>query len=175
MKRIIAVLALGLCVGCGTQKQSTTTTNPPPPPPPPVGNGLVGAYSGSVTGTNFAGTAGFVMMICYDNSSGPCEASGGTLTVENATISAPCSANSGAGVPTGIPITINGNQFSASGSGNDEQLGNWTFSINGTMSNTTGIPEIGQTTSGNVTFSTGSCGSPASPWTATFSAQLTTL
>jgi hypothetical protein len=175
MKRILfAVLALAVCVGCSGSKTSNSQPQSQQPPPPPVGNGLVGIYGGSVTGTNFVGTVPFSMDICYENSSDSCEASAGTLMIEDGTIFMNCNGNSGAGV-LNTPITVNGNQFSASGSGNDSQLGNWTFSMSGTMSNTTGVPVLGQTISGNVTFSTGVCGSPANPWAGTFSAKLTTL
>jgi hypothetical protein len=164
MKRIIAVLALGLCVGCGTQKESTTTANPPPPP---AGSNLLGTWKGTVTGTNFTGSADFLLNVCYPGPTGgaECISSGQAVVIAQILINLDCDNNS-VGNQTTIPLIVSGNQFSATYVGEDNSKEPVTIEISGTENSATnGI-------SGTMTFSDPPCGSAASPWAATFSATL---
>lgn len=168
MKSILLTLILAtVAVGCGGGTKSSAPGTPGNSTPPPATSNLVGSWVGHITGTNFSGTPPtFVLLICYYDGSGTCVAtSGQQVFVESSNIDVDCGGHAAGGF-TG-PLTVNGTQFSGTGSGSSTQVpGGWTISINGTQ---TGAG-TGSTISGNISFSSGVCGSAANPWTGTFTA-----
>jgi hypothetical protein len=167
MKRIAVICALAcFLTGCGGGTKTATPVTSGNPTPPPTTSNLVGSWSGTITGQNFSGTAQLNMIFCYQNSSGPCEPSNGTLVLESTNIQINCGGNA-PGNSTSIPLTVNGTQFSGAGSGSDAQVpGGWTLSISGNENGS----GVGSTMSGNMSFSSGPCGTAANPWTGTFTA-----
>lgn len=165
MKQLVVLVLILLLIGCGSPAKNATSGNNPPPPPQT--SSLVGTWTGTVTGTNFTGSGPFSILVCYQGSG--CSATSGTsVYVETATVGGFDCGGISPGGSTGS-LTVNGQQFSASGSGTTgpgQGSIPWTLLLNGT------VASGNQSMSGNVSFSLPPCGTAANPWTGTFSATL---
>jgi hypothetical protein len=167
MKQLFLLTLIASLIGCGTSSKSSTTPTGNSPPTSQA-SPLVGSWTGRVTGSNFTGSANWSMLICYQNGLGTCAATSGTsVFLEDETMEFDCG-NLAPGAEN-IALTVNGQNFSGSGSGTTgpgQGSLPWTFSLSGT------VASDNQTVSGDFSFSLPPCGTSTNPWTGTFSATL---